>query len=176
MEERAPTCAHLSVCRTHSSYYARHHPGPRLLSWDKRKPPWKLEIFNNCETVIIVSVSQTDPLSHVHRHSEIIINNHSSSISGSLHLSITFESWNLNRITVQMLGKKINSKSTAQFSSVAQSCLTLCNPMDGSMPGLPVNHQLQELAQTHVHQVSDAIQPSHPPSPPSLPTFSPSQH
>ena len=47
-------------------------------------------------------------------------------------------------------------------SSVAQPCLTLCNPMDCSMPGFPVYHQLPELAQTHVHQVGDAIQPSHP--------------
>ena len=58
-----------------------------------------------------------------------------------------------------------------QFSSVAQSCLTLCNPMNRSMPGLPVHHQVPESTQTHVHQVSDAIQPSHPlscPSPPAL--------
>ena len=48
------------------------------------------------------------------------------------------------------------------FSSVAQSCPTLCNPIDGSMPGFPVHHQLPELAQTHVHLVGDAIQPSHP--------------
>ena len=48
-----------------------------------------------------------------------------------------------------------------QFSSVAQSCPTLCNPMDCSMPGFPVHHQLLELAQTHVHWVSNAIQPSH---------------
>ena len=52
-----------------------------------------------------------------------------------------------------------------QFSSVAQSCLTLCDPMDCSTPGFPVLHQLLELAQTHVHWVSDAIQPSHPVSP-----------
>ena len=49
-----------------------------------------------------------------------------------------------------------------QFSSVAQLCLTLCNPMDCSMPGLPVHHQWPELTQTHVHCVSDVIQPSHP--------------
>ena len=49
-----------------------------------------------------------------------------------------------------------------QFSSVAQSCPTLWDPMDRSMPGLPVHHQLPELTQTHVHWVSDAIQPSHP--------------
>ena len=49
-----------------------------------------------------------------------------------------------------------------QFSSVTQSCPTLCDPMDCSMPGFPVHHQLPELAQTHVHRVGDAIQPSHP--------------
>ena len=59
--------------------------------------------------------------------------------------------------------------SSIQFSSVAQSCLTLCDPMNRSMPGLPVHHQLPEFTQTHVHQVGDTIQPSHPllsPSPP----------
>ena len=62
-----------------------------------------------------------------------------------------------------------------QFSSVAQSCLTL-QPMDYSMPGLPVYHQLPEFTQTHVHWVSDAIQPSHPLSSPSPPAFNISQH
>ena len=58
-----------------------------------------------------------------------------------------------------------------QFSSVAQSCPTLCDPMDHSMPGLPVHHQLLEFTQTHVHRVGDAIQPSHPLS---YPLFLPS--
>ena len=53
-------------------------------------------------------------------------------------------------------------KGTLQFSSIAQSCLTLCNLMDCSTPGLPVHRQLLELTQTHVHRVGDAIQPSHP--------------
>ena len=57
------------------------------------------------------------------------------------------------------------------ISSVAPTCLTLCNPMDCSTPGLPVHHQLLELAQTHVHGVGDAIQPSHPLSSPSPPAF-----
>ena len=56
-----------------------------------------------------------------------------------------------------------------QFSSITQSCPTLCNPVNRSTPGLPVYHQLSELTQTHVHQVSDAIQPSHPLSSPSPP-------
>ena len=62
------------------------------------------------------------------------------------------------------------------FSSVVQSCLTLCDPMNRSMPGLPVHHQLLEFTQTHVHRVSDAIQPSHPLSSPSPPAPNPSQH
>ena len=61
-------------------------------------------------------------------------------------------------------------------SSVAQSCLTLCDPMDCSTPGFPVHHQLLELAQTPVHQVGDATQPSHPLLSPSPPAFSLSQH
>ena len=63
-----------------------------------------------------------------------------------------------------------------QFSSVAQSFPTLCNPMNRSMPGLPVHHQLPEFTQTHVHWVSDAIQPSHPLLSPSPPAPNPSQH
>ena len=65
---------------------------------------------------------------------------------------------------------------SVQFSSVAQSCLTLCDPMNHSMPGLPVYHQVPEFTQTHVHRVSDAIQPSHPLLSPSLPAPNPSQH
>ena len=63
-----------------------------------------------------------------------------------------------------------------QFSSVTQSCLTLCDPMDCSTLGFLVHHQLLELAQTHVHRVSDAIQPSHPLSSLSPPAFSLSQN
>ena len=63
-----------------------------------------------------------------------------------------------------------------QFSLVAQSCPTLCNPMNHSMPGLPVHHQLLESTQTHVHWVGDAIQPSHPLSSPSPPALNLSQH
>ena len=64
----------------------------------------------------------------------------------------------------------------SQFSSVAQSCPTLCYPMNRSTPGLPVHHQLPEFTPTHVHRVSDAIQPSHPLSSPSPPAPNPSQH
>ena len=63
-----------------------------------------------------------------------------------------------------------------QFSLVAQMCLTLCNPMDCNTPGFSVNHQLPELAQTHVHWVGDAIQASYPLSSSSLPAFNFSQH
>ena len=65
---------------------------------------------------------------------------------------------------------------SVQFSSVCQSCPTLCDQMDYSKPVFPVHHQLPELAQTRVHWVSDAIQPSHPLSSPSPPAPNPSQH
>ena len=70
-------------------------------------------------------------------------------------------------------GKKITS---VQFSSVAQLCPTLCDPMNRSTPGLPVHHLLPQFTQTHVHRVHDAIQPSHPLSFPSPPAPNPSQH
>ena len=63
-----------------------------------------------------------------------------------------------------------------QFSSVAQSCPTLCDPMNRSTPGLPVHHHLPEFTQTLVHRVGDAIQPSHPLSSPSPLAHNPSQH
>ena len=65
---------------------------------------------------------------------------------------------------------------SVQFSSVAQSCPTLCDPRNHSTPGLPVQNQLLEFTQTHVHRVGDAIQPSHPRSSPSSPAPNPSQH
>ena len=65
---------------------------------------------------------------------------------------------------------------SVQFSSVTQSCLTLCDPIDCRMPGFPVHHQLPQFAQTHVHWVSDAIQPSHPLLFPSPPAFNLFQH
>ena len=68
------------------------------------------------------------------------------------------------------------TQASVQFSSVAQSCPTLCHPMNRSTPGLPVHYQLPEFTQTHVHRVSDAIQPSHPLSSPSPPAPNPSQH
>ena len=68
------------------------------------------------------------------------------------------------------LSKSLTSKHlSVQFSSVAQSCPTLCDPMNRSTPGLPVHHQLPEFTQTHVHRVCDTIQPSHPLSSPSPP-------
>ena len=67
-------------------------------------------------------------------------------------------------------------ENNSSSSSVAQSCPTLCDPMDRSTPGLPVHHQLPESTQTHAHGVSDAIQPSHPLSSPSPPALNLSQH
>ena len=69
-----------------------------------------------------------------------------------------------------------NGFCSVQFSSVAQSCPALCDPMNRSTPGLPVHHQLLEFTQTHVHWVRDAIQPSHPLSSPSPPALNLSQY
>jgi len=80
----------------------------------------------------------------------------------------TTKNWDTN----QLYSKALVNPSVQSV----QSCLTLCNPMDCSTPGFPVHHQLPDLAQTHMHRVSDAIQPSHPLSSPSLPAFSLSQH
>ena len=76
----------------------------------------------------------------------------------------------------KMLMSLIIQFSSVQFSSVAQSYPTLCDPMNCSRPGLPLHHQLPGFTQTHVHRVSDAIQPSHPLSSPSPPAPNPSQH
>ena len=72
--------------------------------------------------------------------------------------------------------KRCSTSLIIQFSSVAQSCPTLCDSMNCSIPGFPLHHQLPEFTQTHVHRVSDAIQPSHPLSSPSPPAPNPSQH
>ena len=94
---------------------------------------------------------------------------HRISTFGQFHLRVADTSSKYGRI-------KRTSMASVQFSSVSQSCLTLCHPMNRSRPGLPVHHQLPEFAQTHVHRVGDATQPSHPLSSPSPPAPNPSQH
>ena len=74
------------------------------------------------------------------------------------------------------LPSELPRKPSIQFTSVTQSCPTLCGPMDSSMSGFPVYHQFLEITQTHVPRVGDAIKPSHPLSSPSHPTFNLSQH
>ena len=77
--------------------------------------------------------------------------------------------------TTRVADEDMREELEDQFSSVVQSYPTVCDPMDGSTPGLPVHHQLPEFTQTHVHRVSDAIQTSYPLSPPSPPAFNLSQ-
>ena len=77
---------------------------------------------------------------------------------------------------IHLAAPNFNRVWNYQIRSVAQSCQTLCNPMNRSTPGLPVHHQLPEFTQTHIHQVSDAIQPFHPLSSPFPPVPNPSQH
>ena len=84
-------------------------------------------------------------------------------VNGHTHTHTTIESF-------------YNALLHHQFSSVTQSCPTLCDPMNRSTPGLPVHHKLPEFTQTYAHRVVDAIQPSHPLSSPSPPALNPSQH
>ena len=83
--------------------------------------------------------------------------------------------WQVGSLPLAPPGKPFNYFQF-QFSSVTQSCRTLCDPMDCSTPGLPVHYQLPEFTQTHVHWVGDAIQPAHPLSSPSPPALNLSQH
>ena len=96
-------------------------------------------------------------------------------------ICVVFASLKKKKLLFSFFGfQLLTTFSSVQFSSVAQSCPTLCDPMNHSMPGLPVHHQLAEITQTHVHRVRDAIQPSHPlsspspssPVPPSIRVFS----
>ena len=84
----------------------------------------------------------------------------------------------INNLTLHLkqLKKEETKNPRIKFSSIAHSCLTLCDLVNRSTPGLPVHHHLPEFTQTHVHRVSDAIQPSHPQSSPSPPAPNPSQH
>ena len=93
-------------------------------------------------------------------------------------LMFNFIEKKIYQICCNFLGRQIPFCTivSVQSSSVTQSCPTLCDPVNHSTPGLPVNHQLPEFTQTHVHRVSDAIQPSHPLSSPSPPAPNPSQH
>ena len=102
-----------------------------------------------------------------------------------LNTSLWVDSWapkSMRTLTAAMKLKDACSleeklwPNSVQFGSVTQSCPTLCDPMNRSTPGLPVHHQVPEFTQTHVHRVSDAIQPSHLLSSPSPPAPNPSQH
>ena len=97
----------------------------------------------------------------------VYMHNHSLPLFLKYHLSIPYSVCN---------SLHLHPMEVFQFSSVAQLCPTLCNPMNRSSPGLPVHHQLLEFTQTHIHRVGYAIQPSHPLSYPFPPAPSPSQH
>ena len=92
--------------------------------------------------------------------------------SEKVSLKINIKKTNIKKTKIMASG----SISSVQFSSVAQSCPTLCDPMNRNTPGLPVHHQILEFTQTRVHRVGDVILPSHPRSSPSPPAPNPSQH
>ena len=90
---------------------------------------------------------------------------------------LTPENWAIDTfMQIILISWVLKYLPSVQFSSVTQLCPTLCDPVNCGTPGFPVHHQLQGFTQTHVHRVSDAIQPSHPLSSPSPPAPNPSQH
>ena len=98
-------------------------------------------------------------------------------VQGSLNSLLQHHSSKHQFFSTQLsLESNSHIHTSDQIRSVTQSCLTLCNPMNCSTPGLPIHHQLPEFTPTHVQRVSDAIQPSHPLSSPSPPAPNPSQH
>ena len=103
---------------------------------------------------------------------------HMSSLEKCLFRSFVhfFKNWDFVVVVIHLHVFFIYFDHSVQFSSVAQSCPTLCDPMNCNTPGLPVHHQLPEFTQIHVHHAGDAIQPFHPLSSPSPPASNPSQH
>ena len=102
--------------------------------------------------------------------------NYQGSPQYKFRLIVIEKSYKFSPLVSQTTFQLLNSHMWLQFSSVTQSCLTLWDPMNHSTPGLPVHHQFPEPTQTHVHCVSDAIQPSHPLLSPSPPALNLSQH
>ena len=128
-----------------------------------QKPNLLFECFPNWVTWLNLSISLTNP------ETKLIV-----WMFPQLGYLVKFEryTWDQTYCYKDLVGRsRLIYYTNCQFSSVAQSCLTLCDPTDCSMPGFLVHHQLQELTQTHVHWAGDAIQPSHPLSSPSPPAF-----
>ena len=131
-----------------------------------RRLPDKVKITLVCKPQTLEEYCRSVPLMNLYgRTLNIIL------IPTKYKRGITMTKWNLYFIKINCI-----SILSVQFSLVTQSCLTLCDPINRSTPGLPVHHQLREFTQTHVHQVGDAIQPSHLLSSPSPPAPNPSQH
>ena len=132
----------------------------------------KIRHICDCLSQVIVSCSWSSILLQLEKNALNPISDHIQSPESLLICS--------NKVTIPSMaatrGASTWLRFSVQFSSVAQSCLILCDPMNRSTPGLSIHHHLLEFTQANVHPVSDAIQPSHPLSSPSPPAPNPSQH
>ena len=152
----------LSIIHAVSFFYTEIPPPKTKFIFS---PPTECKLHESKDFVLFISVLGECVISSVLSH-------HSKDVKGGtvLHLCYSSVLFGKQRIVYPRDVRAI------QFSSVAQSCPTLCDPMNRSTPGLPVHHQLLEFTETHVHRVSDAIQPTHPLLSPSPPAPNPSQH
>ena len=157
---RQPAASNPSTCKTKmSSPFLNHSCGFLLLEG------WRLTLIGKLSPVLLSSL--------IHYHFLCFL---CSNYAKPSFISSNFSFKRAETLLLIATAQLSVQFSSVQLGSVAQSCLTLCDPMNHSTPGLPVHHQLLEFTQTHVHQVGDAIQPSHSLSSPSPPAPNPSQH
>ena len=140
-----------------------------LTPYTKLNSKWIKDLNARPETIKILEGNIGKTVSDIN-HSRILFD----PLPRMLEIKAKIKKWDLIKLKSFCTTKK--TIRSDQIRSVIHSCPTCCDPMNGSMPGLPVHHQLPEFTETHVHRVSDAIQPSHPLLCPSPPAPNPSQH
>ena len=152
------------------------HSWIRLFSYKRnpKKPPLSHLPHENMEKMAI-SETENAPPPGTECSSSLILDFPAFRTISKFMLSISYPVWHFVIATSTMSIKLIKFHFKIQFSSVTESCLTLWDPNNCSMPGVPVHHELSEIAQTHVHWVGDVIQSFHPLLSPSPPAFNLSQ-
>ena len=163
------------------SFYEKHAHQPKTKEWTQRQEAKRKETFNEGLTrsgIWWAGTPRTVTTSNLFSSSQVppVVTHWLSTMGWTIFLDIHWSLFPSSLWAGPSLTAFFPVSCALQFSSVAQSHPTLCDPVDHCMPGFPVHYHLPELTQTHVHRVADAIQPSHPLSSPSPPAFNLSQH